>query len=202
MIGSMGVTLPDNQATDGHSTAQFGFSGFDPAEGVRIACDYDSFAVPDDSGDPLGGTVTVGFGNGASLSGVLSATSASVAGQSYTRTVLTPGYAQPTITTQLWNQTNVIGNNVTFTVSGSAGLPPFGYQWFFNGSAIGGATNSFLNLTNVMPSAQGNYQVVITNASGSVTSIVAVLTVLDVVPPSITARAILRSRPRVRPARW
>ena len=47
-----------------------------------------------------------------------------------------------------------------------------------------GATNASLTLTNVQPANAGSYSVVVTNPVGSVTSAVAVLTVL--VPPVIT----------------
>jgi large repetitive protein len=178
IVGSMAVALPDDLVTDGHSTAQFGFSGFDPGEGVRIACDYDSFATPDDAGDPLGGAVTVFFDNGTSLNGILTGSPATVAGQPFDRSFLIPLSTPPTITTEPADQVVGVNSNATFSVIGSAGMPPFGYQWFFNDVGIGGATNSFLALTNVMLAAQGNYQVVITNAFGSVTSRVATLTVL------------------------
>jgi ribosomal protein L19 len=88
------------------------------------------------------------------------------------------------ITTQPQTQTVVAGSNATFTVAAS-GAPPLSYQWLFNGGPIGGANGTNLVLTNVQPASNGNYSVVITNASTAVTSAVAVLTVI--VPPTITA---------------
>jgi hypothetical protein len=56
--------------------------------------------------------------------------------------------------------------------------PPTSYQWFFNQStALDGETNSDLILTNIGSSQAGSYLVVITNASGSVTSAPANVTV-------------------------
>jgi hypothetical protein len=49
------------------------------------------------------------------------------------------------------------------------------YEWRFNGSVIGGATNSSLVIVNVSSSDEGSYEVVLTNPSGSVTSAPAML---------------------------
>jgi hypothetical protein len=59
------------------------------------------------------------------------------------------------------------------------GTPPFRYSWKFNGTnlpvAIG--TNAVLTLTNVQAGHVGDYWVVVTNLTGSATSLVATLTV-------------------------
>lgn len=62
-----------------------------------------------------------------------------------------------------------LGSNLTFTAT-TSGSEPFSYQWLFNGAAIAGATNASLTLSNIGSARQGNYQVVITNDYGSVTS--------------------------------
>jgi hypothetical protein len=63
-----------------------------------------------------------------------------------------------------------------FNVSAGGSLP-LNYQWFFNGTNfIGINTNSF-TLNNAQSTSAGNYWVVITNVSGSITSTMAVLTV-------------------------
>lgn len=82
----------------------------------------------------------------------------------------------PAITTQPQSQTVVAGSNATFSVSAS-GAGPLGYQWFFSGTAIGSATSATLALNNVQAANAGSYRVVVNNAFGSVTSIVATLTV-------------------------
>jgi hypothetical protein len=89
------------------------------------------------------------------------------------------------ITAQPQSRTNVVGTSAGFTVSVS-GSAPFGYQWQFNGSNIPGATGASLTIGNVQTSDAGNYSVVVTNVAGSVTSGVALLTVL--VPPAITTQ--------------
>ena len=87
------------------------------------------------------------------------------------------------ITTQPQSQGVAVGSNALFTVA-AAGAAPLSYQWLFNGAAIAGATNSSLPLLNVQPTNGGSYTVVVTNSAASVTSAVAVLTVL--LPPVIT----------------
>jgi hypothetical protein len=69
------------------------------------------------------------------------------------------------------------GTLATFTV-GAGGTPPFTYQWRRGTTAILGATNSTLSLTNVQSADQGSYSVVVSNSAGSATSDPASLTVL------------------------
>lgn len=89
----------------------------------------------------------------------------------------------PTITAQPQSQTVWAGTNVTFTVT-ATGTAPLGYQWrkgganLTDGGNVSGAATAALMLANVGLGDAGNYDVMVTNASGSVTSAVAVLTVL------------------------
>jgi alpha-tubulin suppressor-like RCC1 family protein len=80
------------------------------------------------------------------------------------------------ITTQPLAQTVLAGSNVTFAVA-ATGAGPLAYQWYFDGSAISGATATNYSFTAVDPTFDGDYSVVITNAYGSITSSVAALTV-------------------------
>jgi len=79
-------------------------------------------------------------------------------------------YAQPA------NQVTTVGGSVTFSLA-VGGTPPLSYQWSFGGSAIDGATNASLTLTNVQSNQAGNYSVVITNAQGTASSSNATLSV-------------------------
>ena len=72
----------------------------------------------------------------------------------------------------------------------AVGLPTPTYQWKLNGVDIAGATGSTLNITDAQPSMAGNYTVVATNASGSVTSSTAALTVNPEVTPAIVTQPI------------
>ena len=57
--------------------------------------------------------------------------------------------------------------------------PVLGYQWYFNATnAIGGATNQLLFLPNIQEQQSGQYTVIVSNASGSVTSLPMALSVL------------------------
>jgi hypothetical protein len=84
--------------------------------------------------------------------------------------------AIPAITLQPQSQTVKAGENATFTVAAN-GTPALGYQWLFNAGTIAGATMNRYIINNVQPPDAGSYSVVVSNAAGSVTSDVAVLTV-------------------------
>jgi hypothetical protein len=68
------------------------------------------------------------------------------------------------------SQTASPGAAVTFAVSAVGNPLPLNYQWQFDGTNIGGATGSALNLTNVQAGNAGNYSVVIGNAGGAFTN--------------------------------
>lgn len=86
----------------------------------------------------------------------------------------------PTITSQPVNATVTAGNTATFSVvAGNA----TSYQWFFNGSALGGATTSTLTLSNAQSGNAGSYFVAVTNPGGTTNSNTVTLTVNAVPPP-------------------
>ncbi len=84
----------------------------------------------------------------------------------------------PVITTQPASQTVTTGNSVQFSVT-AGGVPAPTYQWYFNGGAFSGATDSTLSFPNARSTDAGDYTVVITNDLGSVTSAKATLTISD-----------------------
>jgi hypothetical protein len=86
----------------------------------------------------------------------------------------------PTILVQPQSQTSVVGGTATFSLV-VTGTPPFRYAWRFNGTNLPAAlgTNAALVLANVQTNQAGDYSVVVTNLSGSVTSTVATLTVFQ-----------------------
>ena len=90
----------------------------------------------------------------------------------------------PAILAQPQSQTNLINTSVTFTVSAFG--DSLAYQWRFNGDDIADATDTSYTIDSVGTADAGDYDVVITNNFGSVTSAVATLTVLD--PPEITTQ--------------
>jgi hypothetical protein len=72
------------------------------------------------------------------------------------------------------------GTPASFSVTATSPIP-VSYQWLFNGLSLTGAVGPSLSIT-ALPTNSGNYQVVITGAYGSTTSVVATLTVLQPAP--------------------
>ena len=92
------------------------------------------------------------------------------------------------------NQSIAVGSTAAFVVT-AIGTVPLRYQWqvngtnLVNGGHISGATTNLLIISNAQTTNSGNYTVIITNISGSVTSSNAVLTVTNT-PPRITVQPI------------
>lgn len=76
----------------------------------------------------------------------------------------------------LASQTVMLNSNAVFNAN-AYGSQPLAYQWYFNGVAIAGGTNSSLTVSNADFASAGNYQVIVTNVYGAATSSVASLTV-------------------------
>lgn len=89
----------------------------------------------------------------------------------------------PYITAQPQSLSIPQGGNAPFTVT-AGGTAALGYQWRHTGTNLAGATQSNYTRSLVQSDHAGAYSVVVSNASGSVTSAVANLTVL--LPPEIT----------------
>lgn len=87
-----------------------------------------------------------------------------------TLTVLTP----PSITTQPRGYSVPVGLPVTLTGAAS-GSAPLRYQWVLNGNPVSNATNASLTISNLALANFGDYQLVVTNGGGAVTSTVAPL---------------------------
>ena len=93
--------------------------------------------------------------------------------------------AQPVITTQPTNHFANTAGGFEFFVNVS-GTAPITYQWLFDGTAILGATNRILLFSSPQPAQWGYYSVIVSNASGSVTSQVAELKVFVAAPHSLS----------------
>lgn len=113
------------------------------------------------------GSYTVVVGNSA---GVITSSAATV-------TVSTTPLPVAIVTPPL-AQTAALGGTASFSVVAS-GSGPLSYQWQKDGLAIAGATTATLSLSNLAASAAGAYRVVVTNATNSVTSAGANLTVMS-----------------------
>jgi len=90
------------------------------------------------------------------------------------------------IASQPKSQTCVAGGVVTFSVT-VYGAPPFVFQWYFKGAPVGlpttGTNCSSYTVINVGTNHAGSYSVQVVNGHGSLTSSIALLTVID--PPKL-----------------
>lgn len=89
--------------------------------------------------------------------------------------VYTPPSGAPTIANQPLPITVVAGQPASFSVAATGSN--LTYQWQKNGSPIAGATGSTYTINTTVAGDAGGYRVVVSNASGSVTSNTAQLTV-------------------------
>jgi alpha-tubulin suppressor-like RCC1 family protein len=89
------------------------------------------------------------------------------------------------------SQTSPYGSDVTFSVM-ATGVQPISYQWFMNGQplsdgyGISGSATAALSITNVQPSDEGTYDVLASNAFGSVLSSNALLNLIP--PPQVVVQ--------------
>ena len=89
----------------------------------------------------------------------------------------------PGILLQPRGQTCLFGGSTSLRVT-VEGQGPAGYQWFFDGTALDGATQSSLGLSNLSPAGAGDYWCVVTNAFGGITSSVARISVVLPLQPT------------------
>jgi uncharacterized protein YjdB len=115
------------------------------------------------------GLITAQSGGSATIS-------ATVNGVTATSMSITVSSTAPTITQGPVSQTNVVGDNLNFSVQALGGN--LSYQWSLNATPLTGATNSTLVLTNVQLGQAGTYSVMVSNNISTV-STSAVLTVVS-----------------------
>ena len=109
------------------------------------------------------------------------AVSNSVGGISSSNAALTV-FSPPAITNQPVDFSGDPGSDATFLVQAS-GTAPLGYQWFYNGTSVPGATLQLLEFNPDTANQAGQYWVVVSNNYGSVTS--AVVNLFITGPPVI-----------------
>ena len=108
-------------------------------------------------------------------------------------TTVTVTVLQPiTVTTQPASQTICSGANATFSIVATGNLLSYQWQLSTDGGTtwnnIAGATSASLTVPAVTTTMSGNrYRVIVTNSCNTVTSSVAILTVNDPTPPTVTA---------------
>jgi hypothetical protein len=102
--------------------------------------------------------------------------------------ITAPGtYTLPTITTQPASRTAVIGQAAALSVA-ALGNPTPTFQWQRNGIPLAGATGNTLAFAAAQTADSGSYNVIVTNASGSVTSATATLTVNGLNVPAFSTQ--------------
>ncbi len=87
----------------------------------------------------------------------------------------------PSIVVQPVGANVVTGETANLSVTAD-GTPPLTFQWRFNGTNVVGATETNLVLTGLTAQQSGAYTVVVGNSFGSVTSVVANVTVSNPIP--------------------
>jgi beta-xylosidase len=101
-----------------------------------------------------------------------------------------PATTTPAITIQPVSQSVIAGSPVTFTAA-AGGNPSPTFQWQKGGVNLSGATSSSFTIASVAAGDAGNYTVVATNSTGSITSNIASLTVAAApVAPTITTQPV------------
>ena len=121
-----------------------------------------------------------------------------IAHLNYTLSTVLPA-APPVLSSQPQPLTVVTQTAVAFNVVAS-GTGPFAYQWWKNNSRLKQQTNASLLLRSPQLSDAGNYTVVVTNISGSVTSAPAALTVMTapVLSVNLAASTLVVAFPGIR----
>ncbi|HWX22817.1 MAG TPA: LamG-like jellyroll fold domain-containing protein [Candidatus Binatia bacterium] len=98
-----------------------------------------------------------------------------------------PASNPPLIESNPQAPTNLVFTGQSFSLGAAAsGSLPLSYQWRYNTAPIPGATGTTFSKSGVTTNDSGNYDVVVTNTFGSVTSQVAAVTVSPVAQPQIT----------------
>ena len=130
----------------------------------------------------------------AGLYSVTVANSAGVVTRAATLTVVADSGA-PAIAISPSSQSVAVGATVAFSVT-ATGTPALTYQWTKDGVPLASATSSALVLAGVQIAQAGTYQVIVSNAIGSVASVPAMLTISATpipVPPTILVQPVAQT---------
>jgi len=92
-----------------------------------------------------------------------------------------PAGTPPAVVTQPQPMTVYLGEPAWFAAVAQGSLP-LDHQWYLDGAPVSGAISNVLILPSVQLADEGDYTLVVTNSFGSVTSVVARLSLLEKVP--------------------
>ncbi|MGC3956841.1 MAG: pectinesterase family protein [Verrucomicrobiota bacterium] len=187
--GVTGITLAGNNGTAGGVASWIGCQ-FDtaayvtPSGSLSNSYNFWQYQNTDLASAPISFGTVVTLTN--SDPRLLAAQSASVWLNGWTPQAL------PTIVSSPTNQSVLVGDTATFTVS-ATGLSSLTYQWLQNGTNAPYATanSATLVITNAQVGDAGTYSVIVSNTVGVVTSAGATLTVTPLTPPSINSPSVL-----------
>ncbi len=99
---------------------------------------------------------------------------------------------RPVISRQPQALAVVPGTRVTFGVAAAGG--GLGYQWYFNGNLLPGATGTTYTISASLAANAGNYAVAVTNSAGSITSVPAALSVVTTADTGRIANLAIRTQ--------
>ena len=169
------VTPPTNQTVAVGQSATFSVTATGTAP-LSYQWNKNGIAISGATSSSYSTPPTTTADNGALFNVLVSDPKGNTASTDATLTV-TGGSAAPSIVAQPVNQTVTAGQAATFSVTAS-GTAPLSYQWNKNGTAISGATSAaYTTPPTTMADSGAQFNVVVSNASGSVTSSAATLTV-------------------------
>ncbi len=104
----------------------------------------------------------------------------------YLNSLAAPAFPLPSISTQPASAMVALGSALNLSVA-ATGTGTLAYQWYKNGNALAGATNSSYTVASTSSGDVGTYQVIVTGDYGSTSSATATVTI-TVSPPAITTQ--------------
>jgi len=169
------TTQPANESVSVGQTAAFGVAatGTPP---LQYQWRKNGTSIPAATASSYTTPATTSGDSGSSFTVIVTNATGNVTSNAATLTVTATATA-PEIATQPANQTVTVGQTATFSVV-ATGTAPLQYQWRKNGTAIPGATgSSYTTPTTTSGDDGSSFTVIVTNATGNVTSNAATLTV-------------------------
>ncbi len=168
------TTQPTSQSVSAGQTATFRVAATSTTP-LQYQWQKSGSAIAGATGSNYTTPATVSANNGSSYTVVVTNATGSVTSAGATLTVTTAP-AAPQITTQPTSQSVSVGQTATFSVAATS-TTPLQYQWRKSGTAIVGATGSSYTTSAAVSGDNGSsFTVVVTNATGSMTSNAATLT--------------------------